>query len=258
MEKDDGKGKVKEIVEKVVEEEDNQVLKQLKMTQASVKVWELLLAFEKYRIALTKALNVLRVSMDITPDEVAKMVLIENKSQITFSNHYLLAEGRNHNKFVTVEVRGWKVPCVTMDDGSAINVCPLKVLSKFEILMSELSSFDLVIRAYNLSKRNVIGLFKTVIKVRPIESEVEFTMLDISMTFSLLLGRVWFHPLGGVPSTLHQKIKMPYKDGVPALVEKLAKWLILLFEFDIVYKTRKTIKGCVVAEFHHGQEYSQH
>ena len=30
----------------------------------------------------------------------------------------------------------------------------------------------------------------------------------------VLLERPWFHPLGGVPSTLHQKIKFPYKGKV--------------------------------------------
>ncbi|KAF2307622.1 hypothetical protein GH714_030338 [Hevea brasiliensis] len=65
-------------------------------------------------------------------------------------------------------------------------------------------------QAYDDSKRNVIGVFKTMVKVGPIETEVEFTVLHISMTFSLLLGRIWFHPLGGVPSTLHQKIKIPH------------------------------------------------
>ncbi|XP_058002315.1 uncharacterized protein LOC131179476 [Hevea brasiliensis] len=100
-----------------------------------------------------------------------------------------------------------------IDDGSAINVCPLKILPKLGISMSELTGSDLVIRAYDDSKRNVIGVFKTMVKVGPIETEVEFTVLDIPMTFSLLLGRIWFHPLGGVPSTLHQKIKIPHQDG---------------------------------------------
>ncbi|WCJ43919.1 hypothetical protein M5689_024624 [Euphorbia peplus] len=38
--------------------------------------------------------------------------------------------------------------------------------------------------------------------------------MDIPVTFALLLGRQWFHPLGGVPSTLHQKIKFPIGDKV--------------------------------------------
>ncbi|XP_057990564.1 uncharacterized protein LOC131172947 [Hevea brasiliensis] len=42
---------------------------------------------------------------------------------------------------------------------------------------------------------------------------------------------------------------LKYLFEVPTLVGKLAKWLVLLSEFDIVYETRKTIKGHVVAEF---------
>ncbi|KAF2283469.1 hypothetical protein GH714_027678 [Hevea brasiliensis] len=133
---------------------------------ASVTVWELLLASEKHRTALTKALSVLKVSTEITPEEIAKVVLIEDGGHITFSDHDLPAEGRNHSRalFVTAEVGGWKVPCVMIDDGSAINVCPLKILPKLGISMSELTGSDLVIRAYDDSKRNVIGVFKTMVK----------------------------------------------------------------------------------------------
>ncbi|KAF2317059.1 hypothetical protein GH714_011370 [Hevea brasiliensis] len=108
MEKDNVRGKAKVLAEEDTNEEDDQFLRQLKRTQASVTVWELLLASEKYRTALTKALSVLK--------------------------------------------------------------------------------------AYDDSKRNVIGIFKTMVKVGPIETKVEFTMLDIPMTFSLLLGTIWFHP----------------------------------------------------------------
>ncbi|KAJ9181599.1 hypothetical protein P3X46_009714 [Hevea brasiliensis] len=197
MEKDNVRGKAKVLAEEDTDEEDDQFLRQLKRTQASVTIWELLLASEKHRTALTKALSVLKVSTEITPEEIAKVVLIEDGGHITFSDHDLPAEGRNHSRalFVTAEVGGWKVPCVMIDDGSAINVCPLKILPKLEISMSELTGSDLVIRAYDDSKRNVIGVFKTMVKVGPIETEVEFTVLDIPMTFSLLLGRIWFHPL---------------------------------------------------------------
>ena len=64
-----------------------------------------------------------------------------------------------------------------------------------------------------IANEGVEGVFSTMVKVGPIEDEVEFIVLDISATFSLLLGRRWFHKLGGVPSTLHQMIKFPYGEG---------------------------------------------
>ncbi|KAF2296892.1 hypothetical protein GH714_011391 [Hevea brasiliensis] len=158
MEKDNVRGKAKVLAEEDTDEEDDRFLRQLKRTQASITVWELLLAPEKHRTALTKALSVLKVSTEITPEEIAKVVLIEDGGHITFSYHDLPTEGET--------IAGLYL-------------------------------------AYDDSKRNVIGVFKTMVKVGPIETEVEFTVLDIPMTFSLLLGRIWFHPLGGVPSTLH-------------------------------------------------------
>ncbi|KAF2287474.1 hypothetical protein GH714_000794 [Hevea brasiliensis] len=78
MEKDDVRGKAKVLAEEDTDEEDDQFLRQLKRTQASVMIWELLLASEKHRTALTKALSVLKVSMEITPEEISKVVLLED------------------------------------------------------------------------------------------------------------------------------------------------------------------------------------
>ena len=73
--------------------------------------------------------------------------------------------------------------------------------------VEELTKFDLVIRAYDDSTRNMEETFVAPVKISPIESIVEFTVLDIPVTYALLLGRPWYHVLGGVPSTVHQKVK---------------------------------------------------
>ena len=40
-----------------------------------------------------------------------------------------------------------------------------------------------------------------------------------------------------------------YLQQTPSLTEKLARWLVLLTEFDIYYVARKVVKGRVVADF---------
>ena len=73
--------------------------------------------------------------------------------------------------------------------------------------VEELTKSDLVIRAYDNSKRSVEGTFVAPVKTGPIEAVVEFTVLDIPVTYALLLGRPWYHILGGAPSIVHQKVK---------------------------------------------------
>ena len=114
-------------------------------------------------------------------------------------------EGRVHNRplFIKAIVKSKKTSCVMVDDGSDINVYPLRLLHKFEMNVKNLEQSNVIIRAYDDSKKPVVGTFKAVVTMGDIESVTEFTILDIPPTFALLLGRPWFHQLGGIPSTVH-------------------------------------------------------
>ena len=69
--------------------------------------------------------------------------------------------------------------------------------------VEDLEGSNIIIWAYDDSKNQVIEIFKVVITMEDIESVIEFTVLYIPSTFTLLLGRPWFHPLGGIPFTVH-------------------------------------------------------
>ena len=90
-----------------------------------------------------------------------------------------------------------------VDDGFAINVYPLQILPNLGVKVEELTKSDLVIRAYDDSTRSIEGTFMTPVKIDPIKEIIEFTVLDIPVTYALLLGRPWYHVLGGVPLTVH-------------------------------------------------------
>ena len=75
------------------------------------------------------------------------------------------------------------------------------------VKVEELMKSDMIIRAYDDSTRSVEGTFVAPVKTGPIETVIEFIMLDIPVTYALLLGRPWYHVLGGVPSTVHQNMK---------------------------------------------------
>jgi len=70
----------------------------------------------------------------------------------------------------------------------------------------------MVVRAFNGSKREVIGEVELSIQVGPCTFQVVFQVMDILPTYSCLLGRPWIHIAGIVPSTLHQKLKFIIDD----------------------------------------------
>ena len=48
--------------------------------------------------------------------------------------------------------------------------------------------------------------------------EVDFIVVDVFSPYTAIMGRPWLHSLGAVSSTLHQKIKYPFRDQVLEIV----------------------------------------
>ena len=65
----------------------------------------------------------------------------------------------------------------------------------------------MVVRAFDGSRREVMGEIDIPMQIGPHTCNVVFQVMDINPAYSCLLGRPRIHALGGVPSMLHQKLK---------------------------------------------------
>ena len=80
---------------------------------------------------------------------------------MVFIDEDLPLERRDHHKalFIKAEVKEKLTCCVMVDNGSAINVCPLKILHKLGLTEEELKPSEVVIKAYDDTKRPIAGTF---------------------------------------------------------------------------------------------------
>lgn len=71
------------------------------------------------------------------------------------------------------------------------------------------------LHAYDNTRRNVLGVIQLEISVDDFISEVEFHVLNITISSNLLLGRLWLHYLEimDVLSSLHQKVQLGLANG---------------------------------------------
>ena len=63
-----------------------------------------------------------------------------------------------------------------------------------------------------------MGTFKAPWKIGPIETIVEFHVMDFTPNYNLLLGRAWLHPIGAILTFLHQKMKIPWKGEIAIML----------------------------------------
>ena len=62
-------------------------------------------------------------------------------------------------------------------------------------------------RAYDNTRREVMGTLTLKLMIGPVFSQVLFQILRILVSFNLLLGRPWIHSAGAIPSSLYLKVK---------------------------------------------------
>ena len=141
--------------------DDDLILEQLKKTKANVSIWELLMHSSSHRKALLKALANMNIQTTATLEAMVARIIGNKLGVITFFDADLPVEGRNHNRalFIPAEVKEKRTSYVMVDDGSAINVCPLQILPNLGVKVEELMKSDMVIRAYDDSTRSVEGTF---------------------------------------------------------------------------------------------------
>lgn len=101
-----------------------------------------------------------------------------------------------------------------VDNGSSLSVLPKVVLVKLDYEGIMLKRSDVMVKAFNGSKRMVHGEVNLPIRVGSEVFDSTFYVMDICPAYSRLLRRPWIHGACVGTSTLHQNLKYPTKGKI--------------------------------------------
>ena len=124
---------------------------------------------------------------------------------ISYSGKDLTKKGKHHNDLlhITVDALGKRIPMVLVDDGSALNMCPLKIASCLGLSVEDFVPTNQHVKAYDNSRRKVLGTITLELTIGPMVKKVDFQVLNIAACFNMLLGQPWIHGTKVVPSSLN-------------------------------------------------------
>ena len=88
---------------------------------------------------------------------------------ITFPDKEILPEGRGSTKaiHITIKCKNHIMPRAFLDNGSSLNVIIMSTLSKLPIDLSYTKKSQMVVRAFDGTKREVLGNIELPIQVGP-------------------------------------------------------------------------------------------
>ncbi|XP_075076888.1 uncharacterized protein LOC142163497 [Nicotiana tabacum] len=96
---------------------------------------------------------------------------------------------------------------VLVDNGSSANIFPLSTLNKLKVDNDRIHRNSIYVRGFDDGGKDSVGDIILELTIGPIEFTMEFQVLDMAVSYNLLLGRPWIHAAKAVPSKLHQMVK---------------------------------------------------
>lgn len=132
---------------------------------------------------------------------------------LSFLEHDDVSLNHPHNTPLHIKVLVYKhqIKCFLIDGEVGLNICTLKLIRALGFSENAIDPNKKInIKAYDDGERATEGLVVLPIQVGPIQKDTICQVLDIDLSYNILLGHPWIHEMQVVPSTYHQCLKFPY------------------------------------------------
>ena len=108
--------------------------------------------------------------MTTFPEGLIHMLTVGRTTCIVFSEDDLPSKGSNHTRplHISVGCLGRRVPSVLLDNGSALNVCPLATAVALGYRPIDFESSTQTVRAYDSTCREMMGTLTLELMIRPV------------------------------------------------------------------------------------------
>ncbi|PKI40456.1 hypothetical protein CRG98_039160 [Punica granatum] len=136
---------------KIIKASEYKVVEQMAKSPAHVSLLALLLSSEPHREALLRVLTAAQVPKETAPDMIEEIVNSIFSNTISFSDDELPSEGWAHSRalHIVCKCNNYVVGRVMIDNGSALNVCPVSTLKQMNVDLNRIRLSKTAIRAFD-------------------------------------------------------------------------------------------------------------
>ncbi|XP_075479465.1 uncharacterized protein LOC142520354 [Primulina tabacum] len=154
---------------------------------------------EEHALAMTKESVIIKADHPNKP----KQVILEKPTPAMTKNIRPL--------YIKAHLNGKPVSRVLIDNGSAVNVLPIKMLKSLSKTEEDLIPTEVSVAALTRETTKTIGVFPADVYL---SSLCAFFVVNSSAKFQALLGRDWIHANQCIPSSMHQLLLFWKRDDV--------------------------------------------
>ena len=110
---------------------------------------------------------------------------------------------------IILRIGGYDVKRVMMDQGSAVEIMYPDLFKRLNLRTEDLMPYNSPLVSFEEKVIIPKGQIRLPVQTSSETVEVDFIIVDAYSPYTVTVVRPWFHTLGTISSTLHQKIKYP-------------------------------------------------
>ena len=119
---------------------------------------------------------------------------------------------------ITLRIGGYDVKRVIVDQGSATEIMYPELYKGLNLKAKDLTPYSSPLVSF---KGKIIipkGQIRLPMQTGSKIMEVDFIIVDAYSPYTVIVARPWLHTLGVVSSTLHQKVKYPFRGQIKEIL----------------------------------------
>ena len=110
---------------------------------------------------------------------------------------------------IILRIGGYDVKRIMVDQGSAAEIMYPDIFKGLNLRVEDLTPYNSPLISFEEKVIIPKGQIRLPVQTSSETVEVDFIVVDAYSPYTAIIARPWFHTLGVVSSTLHQKIKYP-------------------------------------------------
>ncbi|KAF8047947.1 hypothetical protein N665_2753s0001 [Sinapis alba] len=139
----------------------------------------------------------------------------EGETSITFSEGNLTDIDQPHNDplLVKLQIGTCEVTRVLIDTGRSVDLIFWQNLEKMMVDLKDIKPSSRSLTGFNGSSTHLLGTIRLNVFAGGISKLVKFSVIDTKAQYNAILGTPWLHMMKAIPSTYHQCVKFPTREG---------------------------------------------
>ena len=173
----------------------------------------------RIRSCSSRVMSVSRLPSEDTSRE-PKRARLEWPPVMGFSDEDKIGTIQSHDDalVITLRIGGYDVKRVMVDQGSATEIMYSDLYKGLSLRAEDLTPYSSPLVSFEGKVIISKGHIRLPVQTGSETVEVDFIVVDAYSPYTAIVARPWFHTLGAVSSTLHQKIKYPSEGQIEEIL----------------------------------------